>query len=106
LEFCTRPHRFLEEKTNYHFYMWTIQKIQFFVVQISLAHLLLLQGQTKPDNLKINHENKDSIYSIPHQEQSASKVHLLFSQTHLQRAKKVLSNVLSCIMDQRNLYAI
>lgn len=81
--------------------MFILQKIQFFGVQMSLAHLLLCEVQTLTINPNLNYENKAHLCIVPDSEQSIYKVSSFVSQVHLQpRQKNVIRYILSCIMDQ------
>lgn len=83
--------------------MRNTQKISFFIVKMSLAHLLLLCLQP---NLN-NYESEANLCLVLTQEQSITKVSLFVPQVHLYaRKESVFQNILSCIMDKRDVYVI
>lgn len=87
--------------------MRNIQKISFFIVATSLAHLLLLCLQPNLNNLKNNYENEVNLCLVLTQEQSITEVSLFVPQVHLHaRKESVFQNILSCIMDKCDIYVI
>ena len=83
--------------------MRNIQKISFFIVVTSLAHLLLLCLQL---NLN-NYESEANLCLVLTQEQSITEVSLFVPQVHLYaRKESVFQNILSCIMDKCDVYVI
>ena len=87
--------------------MRNIQKISFFMVVTSLAHLLLLCLQLNLNNSKNNYENEVNLCLFLTQEQSITEVSLFVPQVHLYaRKESVFQNILSCIMDKRYIYIV
>lgn len=83
--------------------MRNIQKISFFIVVTSLAHLLLLWLQL---NLN-NYESEANLCLVLTQEQSITEVSLFVPQVHLYaRKESVFQNILSCIMDKCYIYIV
>lgn len=83
--------------------MGKTQKISLFIVEMSLAHLLIGCQQPNPNN----YENEINLCLVPTQEQSITKVSLSVPQVHLHARKEgVFQNILSCFMDQRYIYTI
>ncbi len=83
--------------------MRNTHKISFFTVVTSLAHLL--QWYEQP-NLN-NYESEANLCIIPNQEQGITKVSLFVPQVHLYaRKESVFQNILSFIMDKRDVYVI
>ena len=87
--------------------MRNIQKISFFIVATSLAHLLLLCLQLNLNNSKNNYENEVNLCLVLNQEQSFTEVSSFVPQVHLYaRKESVFQNILSCIMDKRYIYTV
>lgn len=87
--------------------MRNIQKISFFTVVISLAHLLLLRLQLNLNNSKNNYENEVNLCLVLTQEQSITEVSLFVPQVHLYaRKESVFQNILICIMDKCYIYIV
>ena len=87
--------------------MRNIQKISFFIIVTSLAHLLLLCLQLNLNKLKNNYENEVNLCLVLTQEQSITEVSLFIPQVHLYaRKESVFQNILSCFMDQRYIYTV
>mgnify|MGYP003309421898 CR=1 FL=1 len=75
--------------------MRNIQKISFFMVVTSLAHLLLLCLQLNLNNSKSNYENEVNLCLVLTQEQSITELSLFVPQVHLYaRKESVFQNIL------------